>query len=371
MVAMDVKASGGGPRRVTLKDVAEAVGVAPSTVSNAYNRPDQLSPELRERILAAAARLGYHGPDPAARQLRRGVTQTIGVLFPGPVSYAFTSPAAGEFVRGVALEAERAGYTLQLIGTPPSGPDGAIRPPLPVASASVDGFVIQCFVDDDPMLQTALARALPTVMVDRRPVEGAPWVSVDDEGGARAAAEHLIELGHRRLGVISMELDLAPRDAIVDAARQAQAAYAPSRSRLAGYRAAVAAAGLDWDRDVVVYECADDDPTDGRRAAAALLDQRPPPTALLAMSDQLALGALAHARDAGLSVPERLSVVGFDDAPGAASARPPLTTVHQSHVDKGRQAGRLLLARLAGEAPAPVALPTRLVVRASSGPAPE
>ncbi len=349
-------------RRVTIRDVAAALGVAPSTVSNAYNRPDQLSAELRHRVLAVANSMGYAGPDPAARSLRRGMSNVLGVLYPSELSYAFTDPAAALFIEGIAREAEAAGYALMLIGTPPRDEDALA----PVRTANVDGLIVHCFADGDPHFDLALARGLPMVMVDNTGVTGVPHVAIDDEGGARQAAAHLLERGHERLGVISMDLALDARRGVADAARQAGAAYASVRARLAGYRAAVEAAGRDWERDVVVYETPENVPAEGARAAAALLALEPRPTALLAMSDQLAFGALAHLREAGVAVPDEVAVVGFDDLPSAARTTPPLTTVRQPTVEKGRRAGRLLIARLRGEdAPASVVLPTRLVVRES------
>ncbi|MBX3143039.1 MAG: LacI family DNA-binding transcriptional regulator [Trueperaceae bacterium] len=352
---------GGSPSRLTLKDIAAELGIAPSTVSNAYNRPDQLSESLRKKILDTAARLGYTGPDPAARSLRRGVSNVIGVAFAGPLSYAFTDPAAAQFIEGIAREVESAGYALMLMGTPDE--DEGV---LPITTANVDGLVVQCLAEDDPVLEAALARRLPTVMVDNSGAAGYLQVSIDDEGGARAAAEHLIARGHTQLGIVAMEFGLDAVGGLAGAERQAQVSYVSVRARLDGYRAAVEAAGLTWDGNVSVYECGDNRPIDGEEAAAALLAQQPRPTALLAMSDQLAFGALSYLKDEGIAVPEEVAVVGFDDQPAAAHSTPPLTTVHQPSVEKGRQAGRLLLAQLRGESPPPsVKLPTRLIVRES------
>lgn len=348
--------------RVTLADIADELGIARSTVSNAYNRPNQLSAELREKVLATAERLGYRGPDPAARSLRRGVSNVIGVLYPSELSYAFTDPAAALFIEGIAHEVESAGYGLLLIGTLAPGAKGVP----PIATANVDGLIVHCFADEDPAFEAALARDLPSVMVDNAGVEGLPNVSIDDEGGARAAAEHLLGRGHERFGVISMEFGFEVVGGIVGTDRQAQASYASVRARLAGYRAAVEAAGLDWERQVSVYEATDNRPVDGAEGAAALLASEPRPTALLAMSDQLAFGALTYLQEAGLVVPDDVAVVGFDDLPSAARTTPPLTTVRQPTVEKGKRAGRILLARLRGEDASSVTLPTRLIVRESS-----
>ncbi len=357
--------------RVTLKDIAEELGVAVSTVSNAYNRPDQLSEALRARILAAAAALGYGGPDPKARHLRRGTSTTIGLVYPSRLSYAFTDPMAALFIRGVAEEVERHGYGLLLVGGPAEdlaedAPTGA-----PAARASVDGFVLHSFTDDDPLLRAALDRKLPSVLVDNPTATVLPCVAIDDASAAAAAMEHVLALGHRRVGVLSLDLTLEAVGGVVAPERRGTARYRATRERLAGYARAMRAAGLSWERDAVVFESLDNTVEGGARAAAALIGMRPRPTALLAMSDQLAFGALAFAAGAGLRVPEDLSVVGFDDVPSAARSTPPLTTVHQPAVAKGREAGRLLLAAMRGEeAPSCVWLPTHLEVRGSTGAAP-
>lgn len=360
-------------RRVTLKDIAKALDIAPSTVSNAYNRPDQLSESLREKIFATANALGYVGPNPMARGLRKGVTNTIGVVYPSSLSYAFTNPVAGLFVQGIALEVERQGYTLLLMGGEKGHKTSA--DPLAPTTANVDGFIVHCFAEGDALLQAALARQLPTVLVDQpqgdagdvASVRGVASVGVDDEAGAYAAAKHVLELGHRQLGIVSLELDLHAHRAIIDASRQSQARYGPTRARLQGYQRAVQEAGLTWETSVRVFECSDNRPQDGQHAAETLLASDLSPTAILTMSDQMALGVLAAARARGLRVPVDLSVVGFDDMPSAAQARPALTTVHQPHIDKGKHAGRLLIAQLTtGEVLEAVRLPTRLLVRQST-----
>ena len=144
-----------------------------------------------------------------------------------------------------------------------------------------------------------------------------------------------------------------------------QASYRPTRARLEGYRRAAEAAGLKWDRDVLVYESFEDTPSAGIKAAAALLSQSPHPTAILAMSDQLALGVLGYARAQGIRVPDELSVVGYDDALPVQGV-PALTTVRQPHVEKGRRAALGLIALLQREEARSVILSTELVVRESA-----
>jgi DNA-binding LacI/PurR family transcriptional regulator len=347
-----------------LKQVAAEVGVSAATVSNAYNRPDQLSPELRERIFAAAKELGYAGPDPVARGLRKGRSGALGVVYADPLSYAFADPAAVMFLEGVSKAAEEAGLGLLLVPVPLREK----RDPKAVGEAAVDGFVIYCLAQDDPLVDMALERRLPVALVEQPPREGVPSVETDDVAGAREAAQHLLGLGHERLGVVSFELDRDAPGGLADLERQREATYRPSRLRLEGYRAAAEEAGLSW-ADVPVYEATGNVPEQGRAGAELLLSREPRPTAVLALSDQLALGVFEAAKKMGFSVPEDLSVVGFDDVPEASRTDPPLTTVYQPHVRKGLLAGRLLVAQLGGEEPqSPAALPTRLVVRGSTAP---
>lgn len=362
MNTMDVKTASSA-RRATLKDVARDLGVVPSTVSNAYNRPELVSAELRERVFEAASRLGYTGPDPMARGLRRGTANAIGIIHPEPVSYAFTDPVASLFLRGLATAVEVSGHGLLLVSRSrtPSQELAAVR------NAAVDGFVVHCLRDEDPLLQAVLQRRLPTVFIDRPGVDGLPSVGIDHEAGAQSAAQHLIELGHRRFGVVAFGLTREPVAGIADRVRQESATHGVARARLRGYAAALSAAGLTWHDHAVVCECAGNSPAAGRSAAATLLDQALRPTAILAMSDQLAFGVLLYAEEIGVSVPEQLSVIGFDDVPAAARSVPALTTIHQPHVGKGRCAGQLLLPWLKYDVqPQSSTLPTRLVVREST-----
>jgi DNA-binding LacI/PurR family transcriptional regulator len=354
-------------RRATLKDVAAEVGVSSATVSNAYNRPEQLSEELRVRVMEAARRLGYAGPDPTARGLRRGKVGAIGVLYADRLSYAFADPAAVLFFEGVSRVAEEAGLGLLLVPGSISGR----HDPEAVKGAAVDGFVVYCMAEDDRMIGVVRERGLPAVFVDDPPKTSAgelPMVCVDDKGGAFAAAEHLVGLGHRRIAVVTFELAPHPEGGLADINRQAQTSFRPTRLRLDGYKKALGAAGVSWE-DVTVYECPENVPAEGAVAARVLLGMDPRPTALLATSDQLAFGIIEAAKDMGLGVPGDVSVVGFDDVPEAAGFNPPLTTVRQDHVEKGLLAGRLLVAGLGGGEPeAPKMLPTRLIVRESTAP---
>jgi len=351
--------------RVTLLAVARDLGVSRATVSNAYNRPDQLSPALRERILARAAELGFSGPDPMARGLRRGRVGAVGVLVDEGLSYAFSDPTAVQLLDGLArvLETDGVGLLLHASGAE----DGDLQH---LRDAAVDAWVVQSLPDGHPAVAAVRERGRPVVVVDQPLLPGVPVVGIDDAGGAAAAVGHLTGLGHRRLAVLAMPMRADRVSGPADLARQEGAAYRVVRQRLAGAAAAVADAGLDW-AQVPVVECAANDPESARTAMTALLAGPTPPTAVFALSDQLARGALRAARAAGVPVPGALSVVGFDDSPAAAGMTPPLTTVAQPLRPRGEAVGTLVRALLAGEpAEAPAPAPVQLVVRASTGPAP-
>jgi DNA-binding LacI/PurR family transcriptional regulator len=358
--------------RVTLRQVADELGISAKTVSNAFNRPDQLSAQLRERVLATARRLGYPGPNPLAAGLRRGRVGAIGAAYANGLSYAFDDPVAVALLAGVTSVAEPAGAGLLLI---PGSADPERRTAA-VSGALVDGLIVSSLSDDDPLLTAAIARRLPLAVVDQpgsdRLAElgaaGTPWVGIDDRAAAAAMAEHLLALGHRRLAVVSFGLHREPVRGLVDEAAQAAATYAVTRHRLAGYRDAALRAGIDWTR-VPVFHGADSTPAEGEAGAAAVLTATPRPTALICLSDRLAEGALRAAARLGLRVPGDLSVAGFDDASPAAALG--LTTVSQPTRRKGELAARALLDRL--ERPGhstPRTLPTEVIARASTGPPP-
>ncbi len=344
-----------------LQTIAEDLGVSRATVSNAYNRPDQLSQALRTRILQRAAELGFAGPDPVARGLRRGRVGAVGVLVDQSLSYAFSDPVVVLVLDGLASELQGDGFGLLLHA---ASPDQAEAPL--VRAAAVDGWVVTSIPAGHPAVAAAQAQGRPLVVLDQPDLPGVPRVSIDDEGGIRAAVGHLLELGHRRVTVLTPPLRDDGVTGPAGAARQDSADNQVMRRRLAAAVGRFAEAGLPRPQ---VVECSANDEDAGAAGAAAALTTTAPPTALLALSDQLALGVLRLARDRGLAVPGRLSVVGFDDTPRARSAYPALTTVAQPLRERGAALGRLLLALLAAEeVVSPPPFPTRLVVRASSGP---
>jgi DNA-binding LacI/PurR family transcriptional regulator len=350
--------------KATLQTVADAVGVSRSTVSNAYSRPDQLSPELRDKIFEAARRLGYSGPHPAARSLRKGRVGAIGVLFSATLSYAFTDPYAVQFLRGLAETAERHDTGLLLMPLSGDRESGAAA----VQNAVVDGFCVYCLPDWDEAYAGLRLRRLPVVSTDAQAQADpeATFVGIDEAAATREAGRHLVALGHRRIGVIADWIvpERQTRPVRLDAPEDVP--YYVSRERLAGYRDAFADVDVPW-RDIALVNAAHNSRQAAAAAAAHLLDRAPRVTAIVAVSDILALGVLDAVEARGLRPGRDISVVGFDDIPDATVAG--LTTVRQPATEKGRIAGTLLLDPPGSGAGSRVLLPTELIVRASTGPA--
>jgi DNA-binding LacI/PurR family transcriptional regulator len=355
---------GGVVGRVTLQTIADQVGVSRMTVSNAFSRPDQLSRELRERVLAAAEQLGYAGPDPAARVLARGTTGAVGVLLTESVGTAFQDPIAAAFFGAVAEELAPTGLAVALL------PGTGSADMLAARDIPMDGALVYACAGDKQAVAWLLRRKLPLVFVDQPPVEGASSVLLDDRAGARAAAQHLLDLGHRRIGILTTGFGL-PQGVAPDPL-DAGTGYV-SRERVAGWMSALAPAGAD----VTVVHITDNSERFAAEGIRTLLALPERPTAVLCFSDLVAWTVEQVAREHGLRIPEDLSVVGYDDSPLARSAQPQLTTVRQDLAAKGRAAAATLtaaIARARGAAGAPdgpqhVVVPTELVVRDSTGPA--
>jgi DNA-binding LacI/PurR family transcriptional regulator len=348
-------------RRVRLADVAEAAGVSQGTASNVFAKPDLVRPEVRERVEEVARTLGYHGPDPKGRLLRAGRVNAIGVVVMGDLSYFFSDPFSRAFMMGVAevCDAQGAGIALVSAVSRDSADWG-------IDSALVDGFIVQCQEDADRLIELARRRRLPFVTVDVDAGPDAGSIVSDNRGGARQAAEHLLALGHRHFAVLSLEMASDGRTGVADRARRATTRYSATRDRLAGYGEALTAAGVDFDSVPVVE--AENDAEGGALGAATLLEAAPLATAVLAMSDVLAIAMIGEAQRRGISVPRDLSVVGYDDVPEAARSDPPLTTIAQAVREKGRRAARMILDPALSKRET---LPVKLVVRRSTGPAPQ
>jgi DNA-binding LacI/PurR family transcriptional regulator len=321
-------------RRPTMRQVAEAAGVSVMTVSYAYAQPERVSAEAATRVRAAAERLGYPGPHPGARSLRRGRAGSLGVVLGERLTYAFEDPQAARFLAGVADVCAAEGVGLTLV--PIAGADSdAAR----VAAAAVDGFVVWTTTDDDPVLDAVAGTGLPAVIHAGPHRPGVPVVGIDDRAAA-AAIGRIAFAGARRPAVLSFPLDRRRRRALIAGLPDADVAYPVTRHRLAGFADAWAKTG--GDRGALrVAVCPTNSAAHGEDFARELLGSPSPPDAIAAMSDELGLGALRAAGAVGAAIPEALAVTGWDDTDAAGPAG--LTTVAQSLRDQGIRCARLAL----------------------------
>ncbi|RTR07239.1 LacI family DNA-binding transcriptional regulator [Halomonas nitroreducens] len=324
---------------MTLKDLAGSLGVSTATVSNAFNRPNQLSPKLREHILSEARRLGYSGPDAKARSLRTGRSRIIAVVLAESLTYSLNDAVASELLSGIAEVLDAHGHTLLLL----SGRQSGAR--VPGSSSIADGFIVyglmpsMMLIDE---LQGPGQRPLVAVDFD---LEGQPTVHVDDEPACYAIGRHALQTRPRRPAVVNLRLTKHPCNARIAPDQELlPAARTITRSRLAGFHRAFAEHGIDpagvpmWNIEENTYEvCAP--------VIAEILDlpDDERPDLLLCMSDRIALTAVTLAEQRGLRVPQDLRITGFDGIAEGQYRAPRLTTVRQDSVEKGRIAARMVL----------------------------
>lgn len=339
----------------TIADVARTAGVSRTAVSFAFNDPSRLSRETLERILAVSHDLGYY-PNPVARSLISKRVGVIGLLIPQHTAMLFANPFFAELLRGIGQVCDH--HDLALLLVPPV--QGSVTRAL--SRAATDGFIVVGLNEDHPAIATLRQRRRLFVVMDGPVLPDVPAVNIDDRAGAYHAAAHLLSLGHRELLVIAI------RPAVGELGEHLDRRYSSvAERRLAGYRQAFEEAGVPWCEQAVVV--ADSTREGGEQSLRQVWAGGSHPTAVLAMSDIIALGVIDAAHTLGLAVPEQLSVVGFDDIPAARWYSPPLTTIHQQAMEKGIRAAQLLVDRREANAAATHwVLPTELVVRASTAP---
>lgn len=348
-------------RSIRLRDVAAAAGVSHGTVSNVFNRPERVRGEVRERVLEAARVLGYAGPSPQGRLLRTGKVNAIGFAADQPLQYFFTDPWARRLLIEVARLCDMRGAGLALVSVAEERTTG-----WNIESALVDGFLLSGsgreFLTD--MTQR---RGLPFVSLSLNANDpDLPAICIDDVQGAYEAARHVLELGHRRIAALTFDLGDGPGPVSPEEARSAPSMNVRERAR--GYWAALAEAGIS-DAEMPIHAVRRSKGGHVSEAMALLFaDPRSAPTALLAMSDQLALAAIAWLTARGLRVPNDVSVVGFDGVPEAAASVPSLTTMEQPYRQIAERAVAAILDDTLPEGRE--VLPLRLVVRGSTGAAP-
>ena len=346
---------------VRLRDVARVAGVSQGTASNVFNRPDIVRQEVRERVEAAARELGYAGPSLTGRLLRAGKVNAIGVATAEPLTYFFEDQWARAMMAAISTECDKHGAGLSIVSTA-----NRERPAWNIQSALVDGLILLCAEEGPALIGQTEKRELPFVALGlEEGIADTPGVGIDNRGGAREAALHLVGLGHTRMAILGIGEIWNGRFATP--AEVMATPYLTVRDRAEGYWAGLASVGIAAE-DVPYAD------TDGERqtvwgAMERLYGGDETPTAILAMSDRVALFAIDWLRANGRRVPEDVSVVGFDGVPEGCETTPGLTTVQQPYQEI---AERAVTSILSGEEIKgwPV-LPLPLTVRGSTGPAPK
>lgn len=326
--------------KVTLEMVASACGVSPSTVSRILNGTAVVSPGKREAVDRAIAELGFT-PNPVARGLAGGRTLSVGV-----VTQAIDSPFYGLALRGIEEELGRVGYSPLFV----SGHWNAVEEKRCIdvlLSRRVDGLIVLTGRLSDTAMRN-IAKSVPVVVTGRK-LTAPSLYSLDFNNfqGAQIATHHLLMLGHRKIAFICGDPE-----------------HPDANERLRGYRAALKAAGMQFNAKLVLpgnYQ-----EKSGLEAVERLIDSRERFTAIFAANDQMAFGAALALHRRGLRVPEHISLVGFDDLAGAIHSIPPLTSIHQGPYELGQLAAVSLLRLLAGEVPTELLAEPRLVIRNST-----
>jgi DNA-binding LacI/PurR family transcriptional regulator len=344
--------------RPTLAAVAARAGVSVSTASLVFSGRGPVSDVTRDRVLAAAAELDYAGPDPTARSLRRGSTGVIGVVTEDSLADSFRDPMNLALLDGIGeqLGDERLGLLVI-----PRVSDPGIE----LSAAPVDAAILLgCSTDVAPAVAALRQRRVPVVAIEAVPMEDVVAIDLDNREATRRGAEHLHELGHRRVAIVTLPLDSARTRGEVTPERLAGSAAHTTLERLAGAHEVFPGAPARSAAGSTVEE--------GVRVARELLDRPTPdrPTAIIAQSDLLAVGVLRVAEQLGLEVPRDLSVLGFDGVRLEGATPHVLTTLVQPAVEKGRAAAAAVLAELAGEPGRAVLLHSELRVGTTTGPAP-
>jgi len=327
----------------TIREVAETAGVSYATVSHVINNTRLVSQETRQRVLAAMDALNYR-PNALARSLRQGKTNTIGLVLPDSAN-----PFFAEISRSIEDETFKKGYSVFLCNTELDTQRELFYVDV-LSKKQVDGIIFVAAGDRADSLDFLLERRMPVVMVDRDlPSVEADVVLTDHQLGGYLATRHLLELGHTRIACIA-----------------GPSSITPGAERMIGYRRALEEAGLSYNESLVVR--GDYHPQSGLESTHSILKMDPRPTAIFALNDLMALGALRAAAEAGYSVPKDLAIVGYDDLELSHFTNPPLTTIAQPKKEIGVQAVNLLVDRMSqkNRPPSRVVLPPELIVRRST-----
>lgn len=342
----------GKKKRITINDIARVTGYSKTAISFAFNDPSRISDQACTTILQVAEQLGYY-PDPLARRFSLQKHESIGFLLPQELRFAFRNPYTMHVIEGIGTICQEHGNTLTLIPPLNESVIAAVR------GAAVDAFIILGANAHMETVESINRRGLPFVSIDGVPTEGIASVNIDDRQAAYDMMRTVLDAGHRKIAIVGLtqvEYETADTVGIQD-------------KRLQGYREALREEGLDLDSTFITYFESDCSIEEGRHIADTIAMIRCRPTCVVTMSDIVAIGVWLRFSELGLDVPKDISIVGFDNIQESMYTKPPLTTVSQPSVEKGKHAARLLFSLMDGSEPVDgerhIVLPYHLIVRDS------
>ena len=340
-------------KKMTIKEVAKAIGVSTATISNAFNRPDQLSEALREKILTECKQLGYVGPSAAGRYLRTGRSGVVGIVLTDRLSYSMSDYVASHFLSGLAEEFDKAHLNMLLLSA--RDMDMANRQRL--HESMVDGFIVYGFINQGRTLAQMKMQQKRLIVVDHT-IEGYGSVNIDNRGASRQIALHALKHQPRNPAILALRITSDDNITKVDAESLKTIGLRLSLDRLNGYFDAFDELGLNrpmdhiWNLHVNSYDQA-------YKLAERVLNHPNRPDLLLCQSDMMAIAAMRVALKMGINIPQDLKITGFDGIPEAQAMPQKITTIQQHSFEKGRVAAQLFIE---GKTTDDVISPTELLI---------
>lgn len=318
--------------KLTLKDVAAQLGVSTATISNAFNRPDQLSQAKREEILSQCNKIGYSGPNKAAQILRKGTSNIVALVLADSIAYMVSDPVASTFIKGVSSSLQEQGKHLLLYA-------GDSKSILDVVDF-VDGFICYGAPRNNKLIDELAVSPKPVVTVDFD-IDNKPSINIDNENAAYQVASSALNEGDS-VAILGLRLIDSPSTCRVYDSPLIGVESSISHRRLDGYMRAAKEKNVAISKERI-WHLPESGRSFARQAAKEVLTSSPRPNVVLCMSDIIALELLHMALEMGISVPLDMKITGFDGIEEAERTRPRLTTVCQSSAEKGVQAAQALL----------------------------
>ena len=340
-------------KKMTIKDVAKAIGVSTATISNAFNRPDQLSETLRTRILAQCKELGYVGPSAAGRYLRTGRSGVVGVVLSDRLAHSMNDYVGSHFLPGLAEEFDKAHINMLLLSARDMDQSNRQR----LHESMVDGFIVYGSVPSGKTLDHLLRQQKRLIVVDHF-LKGYASINIDNRSSSRVITEHALKHNPKKIAIMGLRLNSDTEMKMVQEPDLDNLGLTLSIDRLNGTFDALDAAGIarPWNR---IWNLPANDHNLASRAAFEALSSPDRPDLFICQSDVIAIATRAMATQMGIKIPDEIKIVGFDGIPQAQNFHPTITTIQQHSTEKGRMAAKLFID---GKTKDDVIMPTELLI---------